>query len=166
MRRTKHTVYSVLFFLSSFIYFFFAYKGLKRQNINLDNYTVIKSTIVDKGVDYHYGSKGRKSLSFYIRLKGTNKNIGVYRMTKNYEDLLDKLTIGDTVTAYYRENSNESENINIDLVQVERNGQTVLDKKEYEKKESALIYIGLTAGFLTILLSYLYYKRKINSNQT
>lgn len=162
---TKRTVSSIFLFLTSFIYFFVAYIGFKKQNIDLSNYSKIESIIIDKGIDYRYGSKGRKSHCFYIQLKDKDKKIGVYRMSKNYEDLLAKFNIGDTVTAYYRDNNNQSENINIDLVQVEKGGQVLLNKKEYERKESALIYLGLIAGFLTIFLSYFYYKRKVFPNR-
>jgi len=162
-RNTKRTLNSILFFLTSFIYFFLAYKGIKEQNLHLADYDKITSVIINKGIDYRYDSKG-KLKCFYIQLTDMDKKLGVYRMTKSYDDLLDRFIIGDTVTAYYRKNYNTRENINIDLIQVERKGEIMLDKKEYEHKERALIFIGLTAGILTIILSYLYYKRKILVN--
>jgi hypothetical protein len=164
-RNTKRTLASIFLFLSSFIYFFLAYIGYKKQHINLNDYDKTESVIIDKGIEYRHGSKGRKSQCFYILLRESFKKLGVYRMSKDYQDLLRKFNIGDTVTVYYRDNNNRSENINIDLVQVERNGQILLDKKEYERKESSLIYIGLIGGIVTILLSYLYYKRKIYPNR-
>ncbi len=165
-KSTNRILSAIFLFLTSFIYFFLAYKGFKNQNIDLKNYSIIKSTIVDKGVGYRYASKGRKSQCFYIQLKDNDKKLGVYRMTKNYNDLLEKFNIGDTITAFYRDNNNQSENINIDLVQVEKSGQILLDKKEYERKESSLIYLGLIGGVLTFFLSYWYYKRKKHSNRT
>ncbi|MGB4774188.1 MAG: hypothetical protein WBP45_03375 [Daejeonella sp.] len=165
-KSTKRTLNSIFLFLTSFIYFFLAYVGLKKQNLSLTNYDKITSVIVDKGIDYRYGSKGKKSKCFYIQISDIDRKLGVYRMTKNYDDLLDKFIIGDTVTVYYRDNNNTSENINIDLVQVEKREQILLDKKAYERKEISLIYIGLIAGVLTVVLSYLYYKRKILANET
>ncbi len=144
--------------LSSPIYFFLAYVGYKEQNINLKDCDVSESVIIDKGIDYRHGTKG-PARCFYILLEGSEKKLGVYRMLKDYQDLLVKFNIGDTVTAYFRDNNNSSEHINIDLVQVERNGQILLNKKEYERKESSLICIGLFGGLMSITASYLYYKK-------
>lgn len=164
-KNSKRTVNSILFSLTSLVYFFLAYVGFQKQNIDLVEYETITSEVVDKGVDFRYDSKG-KSECFYIQLRDVNRKLGVYRMTKNYDDLLSIFEIGDTVTAYYRSNNNDHEKINIDLVQVEKEGNILLDKKEYERKESLLIYIGTFFGVLTLLLSYLYYKRKILTNST
>ncbi len=160
-KSTSRTGKAILLFLSSFLYFFLAYIGFKKQNIQLSDYDHITSVISDNGTGYRYDSKGKKSACFYLQLEDVDKKLGVYRMSKNYKDLLDKFTNGDTVTVYYRDNSNTDENINIDLIQVEKAGKIVLDKKEYERKESTLIYIGLFTGLLTVFLSYLYYKGKI-----
>ncbi|MFT3843805.1 MAG: hypothetical protein QM725_02035 [Lacibacter sp.] len=159
-KNSKRTINAVILFLTSFIYFFLAYKGYKKQHIDLSDCDRIVSMIIDKGVGYRYGSKG-KSKCFYIELSGVDKKLGVYRMRKNYDDLIKLFNVGDTVRAYFRNNSNQQENINIDLVQVEKGNQILLPKKEYERKEGSLIYIGLTFGILTVILSFLYYKGRI-----
>jgi hypothetical protein len=159
--KSKRTISSIILFLSSFIYFTLAYIGYAKQNIDLKNYDLLESVIIDKGIDYRRSSKGTRAPCFYILLEGHAKKLGVYRVSKDYRDLLKKFNVSDTVTAYYQDNDNRSENINIDLVQVERNGKVLLDKKEYERKESSLIYIGLIFGFGTVVLAYLDYKRKI-----
>ena len=72
--------------------------------------------------------------------------------------MLKKVNVGDKVKVYYRPSSNERENINIDLIQVEKDGQVLIGKEEYEKKESSLIYIGLIAGIGTLFMAYRFYK--------
>ena len=161
-KNTKVTLGSIFLFLSSFIYFFLAYKGVIQQNINQKDYDKTVKVIVDKGIDYRYSSKGWKSECFYILLEGMNKKLGVYRMSENYQDLIQKFKIGDTVTIYFRDNHNTTENINIDLVQVEKGGQILLEKKEYEHKQRSLIYLGLLGGIASVIASYYIYKKKIN----
>jgi hypothetical protein len=132
----------------------------KDKNINLNQVDKIISQVENKGIDYRHSSKGQKSKVFYIKLKNLNEKVGVYRMSKEYDDLISKININDELTVYYKENNNDSENVNIDLIQIERNGIVLLEKKEFEKKESALIYIGLIAGFFSTGYSLYYLKRK------
>jgi len=158
-KNTKRKISAVLIFLTSFIYFGLAYKGYKRQGTPLTGYDKITSIIEDKGTDYRYGKN--RSQCFYIRLRGSDKKLGVYRMSRAYDDLLDQFQIGDTVTAYFRDNHNTSENINIDLVQVEKGKQILLNQEEYKEKESSLVYIGLTFGLFSVVMSYWQYKRTV-----
>lgn len=157
-KKTKHLLSSILFASTSILYFFLAYIGYGKQNLDLSKYAQYENIIIDKGIDIHYGSKGRKSNVFYISLKDLDEDLGIYRMSKEYEDLLKKVNVGDKVKVYYRPSSNERENINIDLIQVEKDGQVLIGKEEYEKKESSLIYIGLIAGIGTLFMANRFYK--------
>lgn len=159
-KQIKHILISIVIFLSSFIYFFLAYIGFTKQNIDLNSCNKTVGIIADKGIDKHYGSKGRKSDVFFIRLENMAMKLGVYRMSRNYEDLLQKTNIGDLVTVYYIGRYNKKENVNIDLIQVEKAGHILIDKSEYERKESVLIYIGLAAGIFSVILAVLHYRRK------
>jgi hypothetical protein len=160
---TKRKVGSIILFLSSFIYLGLAYVGFSKQNIDLRDYDKIEGVIADIGIDYRLGSKGRKSECFFILLKSMEKKLGVYRMSKDYQDLIDRFAGADSVTVYYKSNNNNSERINIDLIQVESKGTILLDKKEYEGKESFLIYIGLFAGISSVILSILFYFGKLGN---
>lgn len=157
-KKTKHLINSILFGLTSIIYFFLAYIGYGKQNLDLSKYTQYENIVIDKGIDIHYSSKGKESDVFFISIEGLNEDLGIYRMSKNYDDLLKKINIGDTIKVYYRPNSNEAENINIDLIQIEKNKKILISKDEYEKKESALIFIGLIAGIGTLFMAFRYYK--------
>jgi len=161
-KSTKHTLGAVAIFLSSFLYFFLAYIGFTKQNIDLTKCDKTIGIIEDKGIDKHYGSKGRKSDVFFIQLDNLDMKLGIYRMSRDYKDLLSKVSIGDLVTVYYKSYYDKKENVNIDLIQVEKHGNILIDKSEYEKKESALIYIGLIAGVGSVVVSIFYYRRKLN----
>ena len=157
-KKIKHTLSSILFASTSLIYFLLAYIGYGKQNLDLTKYSQFENKVIDKGIGIHYGNKGRKSQVFYVALDNLSEKLGIYRMSKNYDDLLNNIKIGDVIKVYYRPSTNENANINIDLIQVEKNDKILISKNEYENKESALIYIGLIAGIGTILLAFRFYK--------
>ncbi len=156
-KKTKHLLSSILFASTSILYFFLAYIGYGKQNIDLTEIANYENVITNKGIGIRYGSKGKESEVFFIKLKGLEEKLGIYRMSKNYDDLLNKVNIGETVKVYYKPSSNKTENINIDLIQVEKEGYILINKTEYEKKESALIYIGLIGGIGTLFFSIRFY---------
>lgn len=157
-KKTKHLLSSVLFALTSILYFLLAYIGYGKQNIDLKTKSMYENIVTDKGIGIRYDRKGKESSVFYLSLKGFNEKLGIYRMSKKYDDLLAKINIGEKVKVYYQPGNNKRENINIDLIQVEKNGIIVISKTEYEKKGSILIYIGLIAGIGTLILACRYYK--------
>ena len=150
-KSTRRTLISVFFFFLSFLLFFNTYLGFTKQNINLNDYNKIESSIIKKGIE---------SGCFFVSLKGLDQKLGVYRYTKNYEDLLNRLEIGDTIIVYYI-NHKSKPDINIDLIQIEKGNQILLDKKDYERKYSIVMYVTLIGGIMILFLSYLNYKRKI-----
>jgi hypothetical protein len=144
--------------LFSFLYIFLIKIGFEKQNIDLKNTEKVISIVEDCGIDFHRSSKGQKSDVFYIKLKDLDEKIGVYRFSKKYDELLNSIKKNDTITAYYIGKLNGRENVNIDLVQIEKNKKVLLEKSEYEKKEGSLIYIGF--GALIAHGIILYYSRK------
>jgi hypothetical protein len=97
---------------------------------------------------------------FYLTIDGLTQPLGIYRQEGNYKELVDEIQPGDIVTVYYIGKSADSD-INIDLVQIEKNGQIIVDQKEFKKKESFLIYIGLIAGLFSVGLSVWYYNKHV-----
>jgi len=156
--KTKHIASNVFIFLFSFIYILSIKIGFEERNIDLKKNNKATSVVEHFGIDIYYGSKGTKSNVFYIKLKDLNRKIGVYRFSKNYDDLLKLVKVGETVTIYYRDNSNETENVNIDLIQLENKTQVLIPKSEYEKKKSSLLYIGI--GGIIAHAFIFYYNRK------
>lgn len=106
-KKTKHLLSSVLFALTSILYFFFAYIGYGKQNIDLKTKSMYENIVTDKGVGIRYDLKGKESSVFYLSLKGFNEKLGIYRMSNNYDDLLAKSNIGEKVKVYYQPNSEE-----------------------------------------------------------
>ena len=156
----KHNFKSILIFLSSGLYFFLVYIGYKSQNIDLSTLSSHIGVVENLGETYNYGSKGRKSIVFFVDVKGLSQRLGIYRKDKDYNDLHRNILIGDKIRVFYLPNKSDK-NINIDLVQIEKRDSIIYSKNEYEKKEGALIWIGLIFGFLSILFSWLYYKKKL-----
>jgi len=157
-KEQKHLLMSILIGLTSVIYFFLVYKGYKNQNLDLSKFDQYENILIKKGIGIHYGSKGKQSNVFFISIKGLEEDLGIYRISKEYDDLLEKVTIGDNVKVYYKKSSN-NEGVNIDLIQVEKDGKVLISKDEYEEKESFLIYIGLIAGFGTLIGACIYYNK-------
>jgi len=147
---------SLLILLFSFSLFI----GLERQNIDLNNADKITGIVENRGIDLKYGSKGIPSDVFYIKLKGVDKKLGVYRISKNYDALFQKINVGDTLTLYYYDNDNQRENVNIDLIQVERDNVILIHQSEYENKESIGIYVGI-GGLIGTVLFFIYNRKKI-----
>ena len=161
-KRTKYIIQIVGFVFFSLLYIFAIYIGIEKQNINLEKTIKFTNTVENFGVDYHYPNRGAKSKVFYVKLKDLDQKLGVYRMSKNYNDLLQLFKVGDMITVFYYGKSNKKNNVNIDLVQIERNEKTLLSKSEYEKKESIMIYVGI-GGLITIFFIIRHYRRKFLS---
>ncbi len=156
----KHILKTLLVLLSSIIYFFLAHIGYENSHINLDKIDSEIGTVDEVGITQRIGTKGEKSKVFFIQLDNVEKKLGVYRMSKNYADLIEHIKVEDEIKVYYKSKSDKRENVNIDLVQIEKKGNIILPKSELENKQSFLIYIGLFFGFGTIIFSYLYYVKK------
>ena len=65
------------FSIFTIIYIFCIFLGFKRQNIDLSETEKIISIVENRGIDIRYGSKGKKSNVFYIKLKDLNKKLGI-----------------------------------------------------------------------------------------
>ena len=62
---------------------------------------------------------------FSFNLSGSPFIFNVYKPSRNYADLESMLSIGDSITVYYV----NSQTANIQVYQIEKNGQIVVDKK-------------------------------------
>jgi len=87
--------------LFSFLYIFLIKIGFEKQNIDLKKTNKVTSIVEQYGIDFHRSSKGQKSNVFYIKLKNLDEKTGVYRFSKKYDELLNSIKKGDTITVYY-----------------------------------------------------------------
>ena len=158
---TKHYISLFVIIALSGIYIALIYKGIKNRDIDLNTVSKITSKVENIGEDIRYGSKGRKSKVFFIKLENLQKKLGKYRFSKKYEDLVNLAERGEIVTAYYVENSNKRENVNIALVQLEKNNKVILPKSEYEQQKSILLYIGIVGLLVHGVIIY-YFQKKFN----
>jgi hypothetical protein len=155
---TKRIFYFLLILFSSGLYFFLAYKGYKDQKIDIRKLKTFTGQVNSFGETIRKSGKNRPKV-FYVDIDGLEQRLGVYRMSRNYESIINKINTGDIITVYYKDQN--PCDVNIDLVQIEKNYEVLLDKKEYMKKEASLIWIGLLGGFFSILLSLWYLKRHV-----
>jgi hypothetical protein len=158
--KSKRLLNIIVCIVASLCWFLAAYHSFLDQNIDLSKYTKTTSVIIEKGIGTHHstGKYGGDANCFYMRISDYPEKLGVYRSSGSYQDLLDKFKIGDTVTAYFNSHYYQVELMNIDLFQVEQNGEVLLSKKEMEKKAIGLNYIFSIFGFIFLIMAYLYYK--------
>ena len=151
----KRTIISIFYFLLSLLVLFVSYISFTKQNIELNEYSKVSSVVKEKGLDLNRNG----TECFYLLLQDYNKKLGVYRYSKKYQDLINKIKVDDSVVVYFKKNSN-AESINIDLIQIESGSQVLLNKEEYEQKYRITMYITLFGGIVMLILSYLFCKRK------
>lgn len=163
--KTKFIIYSILIFLSSGIYFLLAYKGFSSQKIDIKTLDKFTGKVNERGITERRSSK-HSSKVFYLTIDGLQETLGIYRRKKNYNELIYKIHPGDIVTVYYlgSKSDNKHNYINIDLVQIEKHGQIIVNQTEYKEKESFLIYIGLIGGLFSVGLAVWYYNKYVVQN--
>jgi len=162
--RTKFTIYSIIIFLTSGIYFFLAYIGFSHQLLDIKTLDRFSGRVIERGVADRKSHKNTSSV-FYVTIEGLSETLGIYRMEKDYSGLIDKIQPGDTITVYFLGKVID-ENINIDLVQIEKDGQVIVHGSEFKKKHLSLIYAGLICGLFSVGFSIWYYNKHVGRRST
>ena len=162
MRETKgdHATMAIIISMPCFLWGLVIWMGFTNQNIDLTYLNTFRGEVIDRGTTIRKAKRIRDpdASVFFVNVRGLNQTLGIYRMSGNYSDLVNKIIPGDSITVYYK--FQEKTDINIDLIQVEKDGRVLIDATEYEKKESSLIYIGFVALLLNIGYSIYYYHDK------
>jgi hypothetical protein len=154
MRILKTIVYYFFALLLMGVFSLLVLKGYKNQEIDISKLNKHSGRVNSIGVAERNSSKQRAQV-FYLKLQGLEQTLGVYRMSKNYDDLLSKVSKNDFLTVFFIDDV--TSDINIDLVQIEKDGHILLAKSEYENKESFLIWIGIIGIIVILLLSINFY---------
>lgn len=156
--KNKHILNSIAILLTSIIYFIVAYIGFKNLNPDLTRLNTYTGTVVKSGETYRHNSRNVVSV-FYFDMQGLDERMSIFRVSRNYSDLTGNIKPGDKIVVYFKENKLKNE-MNGGVVQIEKSGQIVYSKKQYEEHESVYIWVGLTAGILTVIYSWFYYTKK------
>ncbi len=153
--RTQRTI--ALIVLSFFVYFGFASIGQYMINIRLEEQGKTTAPVTDKGTFYSRSSSRTSSKKcFYLRLKKQPQKFVVYRINRNYDDLMQLVALGDTLTIYYNRDS-EKKNTDADVYQIEKGNNILVNKKEYDEKGRKMKKAGLAIGILIMLGALFYY---------
>lgn len=159
MKETKgdHATMAIVISMPCFLWGLMIWMGLMNQNIDLGRLNKFEGEVIERGTTTKSTTKTNSNV-FYLKIHGLNQTLGIYRITGDYSDLLKQINPSDSITVYYK--FQEPKEINIDLVQIEKGGQILVNASEFEQKESSLIYIGLAAIIFNVGYSIYYYRTK------
>lgn len=143
IKRTGNYVGAAILSVACFFGSFLAFKNASHSIGNLDTF---EGVLIDKGVV----SKKSKDV-FYIKLQGLNEILATYNPKQSYSDIDSRLNIGDTIKVYFKA-SGSPNSPNLETFQVERKGEVILDKSDFQFREKVGGYIALFGGFLIIFL--------------
>ncbi len=158
-KRYRKAQFIVELILLTLVFSVCIFIGSEGQNLDLKEADKITSIVEDRGIDSGRGIKGETAEIFYIKLNDLNQRLTVFRTFRNYEALVQQINIGDTVTVYYYSYLYPKKNIDVTLLQLERNKVILIPKSEYENKESFLSYLSI-GGLIGTVLFFLYNQKK------
>ena len=123
-----------------------AIKGYRDSIINLDQVDKFEGTVIDKDIVL---KRGKINLNvFYFKLSGLSDRLASYNMKQDYKKLMDNINIGDQIQVYFKKSKSQS--LNLDVIQIEKRGEIILDKNEFRTTMGSLIYIGTVGGVLML----------------
>ena len=118
-----------------------AFQSFRNTNIELGLAQTIEESVIEKGIT----TKSTKFTTHqvnYVVLKGNPQKFGIIK-----SDVLDSVSEGDVIKIYYKKSNND---LNIDVYQIERNGEIIRDKKEFEDTAMIAFYLALFGSLFMI----------------
>ena len=147
--KTGKVISSIFILIFGAFFIFASYVFFKNSKIDLIKYQKIQSYITDRGEEeYHVSGKGGGNFQrFYILLWGSDTKFWTHRKNNDFSELYAELKIGDSVKVYYNEENNS---LLCRIIQIEKKGKIVIDKKEEEG-------MNKTIGFLCLLFGLFFW---------
>jgi len=124
-----------------------AIKGYNNATINLESVDKYEGIVIDRGITLKRGKKMSLKV-FYFRMEGLDDLLAWYHISQNYSKLMSNVKNGDYLKVYFKES--KSQDLNLNVIQIEKDNRIILDKNEFETKERALVYIGTIGGVLML----------------
>lgn len=124
-----------------------AIKGYQNTHIDLSKVEYTRGFVTDHGITINKGNQLNQKV-FYFKIYGNNERFASYNIDQEYTNLKANIRYGDFLKVYYKKTNSSGFNLNV--IQIEKEGQILLNKSEYESKEVALIYIGGIGGLLML----------------
>lgn len=115
-KRYRKAQFTVELILLTIIFSLCILIGFESQNLDLKEADKITSIVADRGIDSGRRIKGETAKIFYIKLKDLDQRLTVFRTFRNYDALVQKINIGDTVTVYYYSRIYPKKNIDFTLL--------------------------------------------------
>ena len=120
-------------------------KAYNDSTIDLKKVDVYEGIVTDTGIGWKQNPKMDVKV-FYFRMNGLDDLLASYNMHGDYATLQANVNRGDSIKIYFKESG--SDDYNLDVIQIEKGGEIILDKSKFEKQQTALIYIGAVGGLL------------------
>ncbi|EMY3554984.1 hypothetical protein [Flavobacterium psychrophilum] len=139
--------------------FLVAYTSFQNGWINLSKVDKFEGIIYEKGLTTNKTStSGRNHITlnsqvFYLKLLGLNQILAVYNPQQSYNTLENKLKINDKIKIYYK-HSNLTKQINLDVFQIEKQNEVILDKQNFQGREKFAFFIAFIGGFFCLFMTF------------
>lgn len=137
-------------FLGFLLFSIVAFIGFDNSNKKLIEYESNESKVIEKGVV----NSERESKIFFFKILNSNENFRVYRFTKKYSDLENKIKIGETIKVYYSPSKIKNEKYNIDVIQIEKKDEIILNQSENKLKYVIIMVVGILASIYMIYIAF------------
>ena len=93
---------------------------------------------------------------FSFSISGSLTSFNIYKPSRNYDELKSALNIGDSVTVYFV----NSQTANIQVLQIEKNGQIIVDKALLTRQNRDGGSIAFIGGFALLGIAIWQFKKQ------